>query len=132
MSNFKKLFDQPSKTVVGLERLMLESAGFDFRNRHPQKVVIKLMREYDVNQQTVGKTAYNMCIDIYRTFAPLKQIAATLAFACLELSSRIHGAELGVIVGECANAYKKWSISREEVMGMCYHVTTTSTCLCSS
>ncbi|KAG9574920.1 cyclin, partial [Aureobasidium melanogenum] len=34
------VFEQPSKTVVGLERLMLESAGFDFRTRHPQETVV--------------------------------------------------------------------------------------------
>lgn len=102
---------------------MLESAGFDFRNRHPQRYVIKLIRECRLNEATVGKTAYNMCIDIYRTFAPLKQTAPTLAIACIELSARIHNADLTAILGESGVDYRKWSTSREEIMGttiFCY------------
>ncbi|KFX99182.1 hypothetical protein V490_01912 [Pseudogymnoascus sp. VKM F-3557] len=39
------VFDGPSKTIIGLERLMLEASGFDYRNRYPQKYLIKLGRE---------------------------------------------------------------------------------------
>lgn len=101
---------------------MLESAGFDFRNRHPQKHVVKITRECRFDQATVGKTAFNMCVDIYRTFAPLKQTAPTLAFACVELAARICGADLTAIVEDAGASYRKWSTSREEVMGM-YHPT---------
>lgn len=111
------MFEQPSKTIVGLERLMLESAGFDFRNRHPQRIVVKLFQDLKLDQGTVGKTAYNMCIDVYRTFAPLKQTAPTVAIVCVELAARIHGADLTNIVGESGIDYKKWSTSRTEVMG---------------
>lgn len=94
---------------------MLESAGFDFRNRHPQRIVIKLIREWRVDTSTVGKTAYNMCIDIYRTFAPLKQTASTLAFACVELATRIHDATLIPDMTD-SDSYRKWSTTREEVL----------------
>ena len=95
---------------------MLESAGFDFRNRHPQRYVVKLVRALHLDQATIGKMAYNMCIDIYRTFAPLKQTAPTLAFACVELAARISGVvDLGRFLEE--SAYSTWSVGREEVLG---------------
>ena len=110
------MFESPSKTIIGLERLMLESAGFDFRNRYPQKLVIKLAKFYRVDKESVGKKAYYMSLDLYRTFAPLKQTNATLAFACLELSGRVLGQNIPNV--EAAVDYANWHITREEVMGM--------------
>ncbi|KAF2194278.1 cyclin-like protein [Zopfia rhizophila CBS 207.26] len=109
-------FEAHSKSITGLERLMLESAGFDFRNRHPQKLLIKLTKSAGLGRDTVGKTAYNMLLDLYRTFAPLKQTASTMAIACLELAARLHEADLSNIVGEREIKYKKWGTSRAEVM----------------
>ncbi|KAL1305349.1 hypothetical protein AAFC00_002245 [Neodothiora populina] len=114
-----QMFDGPSKTIVGLERLMLESAGFDFRNRHPQRYVIKMIRSSGLDARTVGKTAYNMCIDIYRTFAPLKQTAPTLALACVELAARVCGVASDTVFiggGDNGDMYRRWWTSREEVL----------------
>ncbi|EDN03501.1 predicted protein [Histoplasma mississippiense (nom. inval.)] len=84
------LFESHSRGIIGLERLMLESSGFDFRNRHPQKPLIKLIKHFnfDKNSKT-SRVAYGMSLDLYRTFAPLKQTSATMAFACLELAGRL-------------------------------------------
>ena len=95
---------------------MLEASGFDFRNRHPQSLVLKMAKHYHVNRDSVGKTAYNISLDLYRTFAPLKQTTATMAIACVELSGRI--CEQPISELESDNGYKKWRISRPEVMGM--------------
>ncbi|KAI9762044.1 MAG: hypothetical protein M4579_000680 [Chaenotheca gracillima] len=84
-----KAFESHAKTVIGLERLMLEASGFDFRNRYPQHLLIKLAKAFKVERKTIGKIAYSMSFDVYRTFAPLKQTSSTMAFACLELSARI-------------------------------------------
>lgn len=108
------MFEPASKVIIGLERLMLEGAGFDFRNRHPQKVLIKIIKVCGLPKQTVGVTAYNMSLDLYRTFAPLKQTAATMAIACVELSARLYDVDLSSITGL---DYKRWSTSRAEVMG---------------
>ena len=75
-----QMFEGPSKQIVGLERLMLESSGFDFRSHNPQKLLMKIAKEYGADRDTVGRTAYNMSIDLHRTFAPLKQTTATMAF----------------------------------------------------
>ena len=95
---------------------MLEASGFDFRNRYPQNLVLKMAKHYRVDRDTVGKTAYNICLDVYRTFAPLKQTTATMAVSCVELSGRI--CEQPISDLETGKDYKRWKISRFEVMGM--------------
>ncbi|CAD6578820.1 MAG: RNA polymerase II C-terminal domain kinase beta subunit [Alectoria sarmentosa] len=109
-----QLFENHSKTIIGLERLMLEASGFDFRNRYPQNLVLKMAKHYHVDRDTVGKTAYNISLDLYRTFAPLKQTTATMAIACVELSGRI--CEQPIAELEAGKNYKRWRISRPEVM----------------
>jgi CTD kinase subunit beta len=109
------MFEDRSKIIIGLERLMLESSGFDFRNRYPQRLVLKIAKHYNVEKDTVGKTAYNMSMDLYRTFAPLKQTTITLAMACVELSARVFAQNVREL--EAGTDYKKWQTSRPEVMG---------------
>jgi len=95
---------------------MLEASGFDFRNRHPQQLMIKLAKHYGYEKRSsVVKTAYSISLDLYRTFAPLKQSTPTLAFACLELAGRLlnqHHADI-----EEGRDYDRWGIDRGMVMG---------------
>lgn len=112
------MFEAHSKVIIGLERLMLEASGFDFRNRSPQRLVLKLAKAHGLDREALGKTAYDMSLDLYRTFAPLKQSTPTMALACVELSSRVHQRELGSI--ESQRTYKKWGVTRPEVMGNCF------------
>lgn len=95
---------------------MLETSGFDFRNRYPQRLLLKLAKYYQVDRETVGKTAYNVSLDLYRTLAPLKQTTSTMAIACVELSGRIF--EKNVHELEAGKGYKKWRTTRPEVMGL--------------
>ena len=110
------MFEGPSKTIVGLERLMLEASAFDFRSHNPQKLLIKIAKYYEVDRRTVGKVAFNMSQDLYRTFAPLKQTAQTMAFACVELASRLDNQRIEEL--EAGYSYDRWNTSRAEVMGM--------------
>lgn len=96
---------------------MLESAGFDFRSRHPQKLVVKLARALDFDRNNVARTAWNLSIDLYRTFAPLKQTTPTMAIACLELAARLHNMDVKSVVDNGSVTYKRWNTSRGEVMG---------------
>ena len=99
---------------------MLEAAGFDFRSRYPQKLVIKLLRASQLDHTAAGKTAYSMCLDIYRTFGPLKQTTPTIAIACVELAARLCDADLenlNHIVGDATVLATKWGTSRLEIMG---------------
>ncbi len=95
---------------------MLEAAGFDFRSHHPQRLVLKLVKSLSYPRDPVGKTAYNMSLDLYRTFAPLKQTTATVAIACVELAARLCDADVAKLSGERGIRYRRWGSSRREVM----------------
>lgn len=96
---------------------MLEASGFDFRTRHPQKTLLKLARQYGLpTGSEVSNLAYRISLDLYRTFAPLKQTASTMAFSCLELAGRLLGQRLEA--AESVGDYAQWNTSREEIMGM--------------
>ena len=116
-----QIFEQPSRSIIGLERLMLEASGFDFRNRHPQDFLIKLLKHYSYSKtDPIVKLAYQISLDLYRTWAPLKQTTATMAFACLELAGRLlqsddpHEEQTSPVshVGD----YHRWGIERGMVM----------------
>lgn len=111
---------------------MLEASSFDFRVRHPQRVLIKLLKASGQTRAPVGQTAYAVCFDMYRTYAPLKQTTQTLAMACLELALRLHQEPDGSAATPTAPAppatvlpvlaqpeldYSQWFTSRAEVMG---------------
>lgn len=105
-----------ARNVIGLERLMLEASGFDFRTRHPQKLLAKLARHYGIPPDSdVSFLAYRISVDMYRTFAPLKQITSTMAFSCLELAGRLLGQRSEAV--ESQEDYAKWCTSRGAVMG---------------
>ncbi|KAK3318849.1 hypothetical protein B0H66DRAFT_575482 [Apodospora peruviana] len=90
-----KIFDARSRFTVGLERHILETIGFDFRVQYPQKLLIKMVKrmfphnntETDSEGQQFLRVAYDMSIDLYKTFAPIKQPTFTLVTAILELTS---------------------------------------------
>lgn len=106
------VFDGPSKTIIGLERLMLEASGFDYRNRYPQKFLIKLGRRCQLDKDVV-KLAYQMMLDLYRTFAPLKVTSSAMSFACLELSCRLLSKQEDHLA---AFDKTKWRVPRAHVM----------------
>ncbi|KAJ5645455.1 hypothetical protein N7507_011466, partial [Penicillium longicatenatum] len=107
------IFDTNARGIIGLERLMLEASGFDFRTRHPHKTLFKLARRHGIPVE-VWSLAYRISLDLYRTFAPLKQSTSPLAFACLELASRLLNQRTEAL--ESREEYEQWDTSREEVM----------------
>lgn len=108
-------FEGPSKIVIGLERLMLECSGFDFRSRYPFKHLIKLAKEAEI-EKDVAKVAYNVMLDLYRTFGPLKQTCAAMSFACIELATLILDKQHEAIRGDSSPSYRKWFTTRSEIM----------------
>lgn len=95
---------------------MLESSGFDFRTRHPQKTLAKLARRYNLGKDSqVSDLAYRISLDLYRTFAPVKQTTSTMAFSCLELAGRLLDQRTEAV--ESRDDYAHWNTSRKEVMG---------------
>lgn len=95
---------------------MLEASGFDFRNRYPQKLLMKLVKSCSLDKD-VGALAYNISLDLYRTFAPLKQTSQTMALACLELAIRVADVDLADVKSEHGFDYERWAVTRLEVMG---------------
>lgn len=95
---------------------MLEASGFDFRNRYPQRLLLKIAKLYGVDKTTVGKAAYNMSLDLYRTSVPLKQTTSTMAIACVELAGRVLDQPIAEL--EAGRDYTKWKTSRQEIMGL--------------
>lgn len=88
-----KNFEPTSKIIIGLERLILETIGFDFRVRYPQKLLVKVIRKLVSADEARGfiSVAYDMCIDIYKTFAPIKQTTYSMVMAVVELTALIRG-----------------------------------------
>lgn len=84
-----KIFDSPGKIIICLERLILETIGFDFRTRYPQKLLVKVVR--NILGKEDGKefftTAYDMCIDMYKTFVPIKRTTFSMVMAIVELTA---------------------------------------------
>lgn len=84
------MFEQPSRVLVGLERTILEIIGFDFRTRHPQKYLVKLIRRLlGPSGKPFFEIAYEMSLDAYKTFIPLKQTCLTMALAIVRLTSLV-------------------------------------------
>lgn len=73
------------KRVLQCERMLIEACRMDFRTRHPHKLALQLARQCGLSRGVALK-AYYLTIDLHRTWAPLKQTAATMAIACLELA----------------------------------------------
>lgn len=117
------VFEAPSRVVIGLERLVLEAGGFDFRSRYPHKMLVKLARKLAVSPEgtQVAKSAFTVLTDLHRTFAPLKQTSATLALASLELAAHLAVTDSADGQSEIRSEVQamdthKWSTTRQEVM----------------
>lgn len=94
---------------------MLEASGFDYRNRYPQKYLFKLAKKCELDADVI-KTGFKMMLDLYRTFAPLKQTSAAMAFACLELATRVMDKQQGNLRGKKAPRHGTWMVYRQEIM----------------
>lgn len=86
------MFDSPHKIIIGLERHILETIGFDFRARYPQKILIKMVRRLfrEDDARDFIPMAYDMSIDMYKTFSPIKASSFTMVLAILELTALLN------------------------------------------
>lgn len=94
---------------------MLESSVFDFRARYPHKHLIKLCKNLGIDRD-VAKVAYNIMLDLYRTFAPLKQSCAAMSIACIELATMILEKQQDLVRHPNSPSYRKWRTTRAEVV----------------
>ncbi|KAK4544559.1 hypothetical protein LTR36_004131 [Oleoguttula mirabilis] len=118
------VFEAPSRAVIGLERLVLEAGGFDFRSKDKHQLLVKINKRLPAtnDQHEAGRVAFTVMTDLHRTFAPLKHTSATQAIACLELASHLHattsaGAGSAAVIDQVkAIPIGKWSTTRENIM----------------
>ncbi|QIX01020.1 hypothetical protein AMS68_006537 [Peltaster fructicola] len=108
------MFEGHSRAIIELERLVLETIKFNFRDRNPHDLLIKLARKLGPDQALCRK-AFTILTELYRTFAPLKHTAITLCYASLELAAHLLSDE------EAAEKVKNFKLvegtpSRAEVM----------------
>ncbi|TWU77257.1 RNA polymerase II C-terminal domain kinase beta subunit [Metarhizium rileyi] len=112
-----KMFEQTGKIIIGLERLILETIGFDFRTRYPQKLLVKVVRralgKSSANSRDFLATAYAMCIDMYKTFIPIKRTTFSMVMAVVELTAHMRGEHLERVQGFAAS---RRQYSRDAVM----------------
>jgi len=101
--------------VTGLERLMLESSKFDFRNRTPHKYIIKTAKYVRLSPD-ITKLALSILNDAYKTWAPMKQTCITMALACLELACRLYAQDVDKIYGGLGPNYEEFAAKRADVM----------------
>jgi CTD kinase subunit beta len=110
-------FEQQSRAVIGLERMVLEASTFDFRSRAPHHTLTKIAKTLGRKEEVkpVHDIAWTALTDIYRTFAPLKQTSVTLALAMLELAARLTNANSIIDTIEKYDLGRV-HITREEIM----------------
>ncbi|KAI1103938.1 cyclin-like protein [Jackrogersella minutella] len=90
-----KIFDQPSKVIIGIERYMVEAINFDFRVRYPQKILAKIVKKVlgisEDDPLGFYSTAMKMSLDLYKTYAPLKHSSYTCSVVIVQLTALITG-----------------------------------------
>jgi len=78
----------------------METIGFNFKFQYPQKALIKMIKtmfphleggQGPSDEKQFLRVAYDMSIDIYKTFAPIKQYTFTIVLAILEVTALLTG-----------------------------------------
>jgi CTD kinase subunit beta len=112
------MFDNPHKIIIGLERHILETIGFDFRVRYPQNMLVKMVRHmYDEDEgRDVLAMAYDMSLDMYKTFAPIKASTFAMVLACIELTVMLQGLDTASVQSLDLRRYHTTRESIVEVM----------------
>lgn len=80
--------EEVKSQVLGLEREILETLGFDFRITHAHNYVIKLAKSIGLSQK-VAFMAWKMATDLCMTHVVIKTPAHSAALACILLANRL-------------------------------------------
>ncbi|RYP39602.1 hypothetical protein DL767_002150 [Monosporascus sp. MG133] len=89
-----KFFDPPQRLIIGLERLVIESIHFDFRVRHPQDTLARLVKKVlpdNEDGRNFFPAAFQVLLDMHMTYAPIKQTSHTMALAVSEVTALLTG-----------------------------------------
>lgn len=80
--------DEAKSSVLGLERQILETIGFDFRIRHPHNYIVSICKQYAVTQE-IAQMAWTIATDAYMTDSVLQYPSHVIAVASLWLAFKI-------------------------------------------
>ncbi|RYO85382.1 hypothetical protein DL766_000455 [Monosporascus sp. MC13-8B] len=86
--------DKPQRLIIGLERLVIESIHFDFRVRHPQDILARLVKKVlpdNDDGRNFFPAAFQVLWDMHMTYAPIKQTSHTMALAVSEVTALLTG-----------------------------------------
>ncbi|KAK8079629.1 hypothetical protein PG997_007447 [Apiospora hydei] len=89
-----KVFEKRSQSMIGIERMLIETLAFNLNARYPLGMMVKLIKKFLAREEWSTEfytIAWDMAFDIYKTFAPLKKTTWTVALSLLELTSRLTG-----------------------------------------
>ncbi|KAG4305175.1 hypothetical protein PORY_001345 [Pneumocystis oryctolagi] len=100
--------EEQKKRIIGLERMVLETSCFDFRQRHPQPYIIKFTRYLKLSKE-IARKAWDISIDSYKTFSPLKFPPHCIALMALVLSSIL-------LEQPFEDAYEKFMVKKETLV----------------
>lgn len=101
--------EEQKKRIIGLERMVLEASCFDFRQRHPQPYIIKFARHLKLSKE-IAQKAWDITIDSYKTFSPLKFPPHCIALMALVLASIL-------LEQPFEDAYEKLLVKKETLVG---------------
>ena len=93
------VLEDNAKRVIGMERQILETSSFDFRNRHAQPFLIKFCRRYNIGR-TLAHRAWQISVDMYRTLSPLRATPHAMALAALETACRLESHPIRIEYGQ--------------------------------
>ncbi|KAG5440289.1 hypothetical protein PCANB_001859 [Pneumocystis canis] len=101
--------EEQKKRIIGLERMVLETSCFDFRQRHPQPYIIKFARHLKLSKE-IAQKAWDISVDSYKTFLPLKFTPHCIALMALVLASIL-------LEQPFEDAYEKFKVKKETLVG---------------
>ncbi|RYP63058.1 hypothetical protein DL769_007084 [Monosporascus sp. CRB-8-3] len=94
MSHSDKKTPDDKRLIIGLERLVIESIHFDFRVRHPQDILARLVKKVlpdNEDGRNFFPAAFQVLWDMHMTYAPIKQTSHTMALAVSEVTALLTG-----------------------------------------
>lgn len=95
---------------------MLQACGYHFQNRQPETVLKLFWSFSSLTTQDSYELAWDVCLDLYYTWTPIKQTTATMALASVQVVMYLSGINPEA-VGMDDDFYKRFRTSRLQLLG---------------
>lgn len=114
------ILEEQRRRVLGLERMLLETQSFDFRQRHPQTTLIKFARVLGTSEE-ITKQAWRISLDSYRTWSPLKVPPHAIALACIKLATILANFDIMIDLSKFQVEEDHFYTALEDVLDLYLH-----------